>query len=72
MYPDKQAGTPMQATQVVYISVWKDKIMKTNTDLIYLYRKWNLKWKLKVMILDKQNLKMRVHILYHVYWTNLK
>ena len=34
MYPDKQAGTPMQATQVVYISVWKDKIMKTNTDLI--------------------------------------
>ena len=34
MYPDKLAGTPMQATQVVYISVWKDKIMKTNTDLL--------------------------------------
>ena len=31
MYPDKQAGTPMQATQVVHICIWKDKIIKTNT-----------------------------------------
>ena len=28
----------MQATQVVYISVWKDKITKTNTDLMVSYK----------------------------------
>ena len=40
MYPDKQAGTPTQATQaseatqVVYICIWVYKILKTNMDLI--------------------------------------
>ena len=35
MYLDKQAGTPTQAMQVVDISIWKYKIIKTNIDLIY-------------------------------------
>ena len=35
MYPDKQAGTTTQATQVVDISIWKYKIIKTNIDLKY-------------------------------------
>ena len=37
MYPDKYAGTPMQAMQVVYISIWKDKIIQTNMDLVHVY-----------------------------------
>ena len=35
MYPVEQAGTPRptQATQVVYICIWKDKDLNTNTEL---------------------------------------
>ena len=35
MYPDKQAGTPTQAMQVVCICIWVDKILRTNMDLMY-------------------------------------
>ena len=31
--PDKLAFTPTQATQVVYICIWKDKDLNTNTEL---------------------------------------
>ena len=39
MYLNELAGTP---TQVVYVSVWKDKIIQTNTDLIMILLNRNL------------------------------